>query len=240
MYAPCESKVHWKPMQMQMHNTFTLSNYCNNPLISVCCTVLSLLPFSFFLLHRRFQSNSIGPTIDSVKKPSFTLKRRNSILIALFAYEKVEKKKPTAEFSLFLFNESVIFIRQCNDWKVTKVMEFYELFLMDVTLLPSNSPHARPQLKITKQMMMLAERSGRSEETMLASALLYLWEEKKRRKKPNASKKRAIPMSQRQRAAEKVHPIDFFTEIRCNIYQNGQHSCKALVKIDFRILKPIH
>ena len=57
---------------------------------------------------------------------------------------------------------------------MTKVMEFYELFLMDVTLLPSNSPHARPQLKIAKQMMMLAERGECSGGTMLASALLFL------------------------------------------------------------------
>lgn len=86
----------------------------------------------FFLLHQRFQcqSNPIGSSIDSVKKPTFTLKPGNSILIALFAYETIKefRKKPTTLLFFPWIGQMAIFIRQYNDWKMTKVMEFYELF----------------------------------------------------------------------------------------------------------------
>lgn len=105
-YASCKVNAFNELMQMHPIQS-SLSNYCNNP----CCVS--------FLLHQRFQSDS---TIDEMKKPTFKLKRRNSILIALFTHET--KKHPDF-FCWCKVGSSLDGHRTIENWPM-HLMVFYE------------------------------------------------------------------------------------------------------------------
>lgn len=144
----------------------------------LCCRCL----FSLFFCAAStisIQSNPIGSTIDSVKKSLHSYSNPGIRFWLHYSYTKHKRtdERERVKKNRRPFFQMVIFIRQYNDWKVTKVMEFYEFFLMDCHIVAFDFTARKTTIENCQKLKGNDDKRVRKCWTVIAcvSSFVFLW-----------------------------------------------------------------